>query len=246
MSLSDGRQKGTCSLWLKRRSQRGHRRPPPPVDRTPRRQLGPALAHRPRARLGSAERAAFHRALRAPASQDHQLNSRRSSRRTRAGDKKTTYETHNVTTVVNVTSYENRTVLENARLRRRNLNTARRRRRTKQHPTQVTIRETIIELENVTSRENVSVVVNETVLYNATYMRRRRRVIVDAPAFYSLNVGTTSRTTYCAISRTTSRSTRRTISPTTRAAAAWNSDTPSTRERRHPDAGLLMLRSSSM
>ena len=125
-------------------------------------------------------------------------------------DKKTQYDTHNTTTVVNVTSYENRTVLENVRLRRRNLNAARRRRRAKQHPTQVTIRETIIELENVTTRENVSVVVNETVLYNATYMSPRRRVIVDAPAFYSLNVGTTSRTTSCATSRTTSRSTRRT------------------------------------
>ena len=45
-------------------------------------------------------------------------------------DKKTKYTTHNTTSVVNVTSYENRTVLENARLRRRNLNAARRRRRT--------------------------------------------------------------------------------------------------------------------
>ena len=42
--------------------------------------------------------------------------------RPRAGDKKTTCDTHNTTTVVNVTSYENRSFLENARLRRRNLN----------------------------------------------------------------------------------------------------------------------------
>ena len=104
-------------------------------------------------------------------------------------DEKTQYTTHNTSTIINVTSFENRSVLENARPRRGNLNAARRRRRTKQHPTQVTIRETIIELDNVTTRENVSVVVNETVLYNATYMRQRRRGIVDAPAFYSLNVG---------------------------------------------------------
>ena len=39
----------------------------------------------------------------------------------RAGDKKTTYDTHNTTTVVNVTSFENRTVLENAQPRRGNL-----------------------------------------------------------------------------------------------------------------------------
>ena len=37
-------------------------------------------------------------------------------------DKKTTYDTHNITTVVNMTSYENRSFLENAPLRRRNLN----------------------------------------------------------------------------------------------------------------------------
>ena len=40
-------------------------------------------------------------------------------------DKKTEYSTHNTTTVVNVTTYENRTVLENVRLRRRNLNSTR-------------------------------------------------------------------------------------------------------------------------
>ena len=34
---------------------------------------------------------------------------------------------------------------------------------------QVTVYETIIELENVTSTQNVSVLVNETVRYNATY-----------------------------------------------------------------------------
>ena len=37
-------------------------------------------------------------------------------------DKKTQYDTQNTTTVVNVTSYENITKVENARLRRRNLN----------------------------------------------------------------------------------------------------------------------------
>ena len=35
--------------------------------------------------------------------------------RPRAGDKKTKYTTHNTTSIVNVTSYANRTVLENAR-----------------------------------------------------------------------------------------------------------------------------------
>ena len=40
-------------------------------------------------------------------------------------DKKTQYDTQNITTVVNVTSYENRTVLENVRLRRGNLNSIR-------------------------------------------------------------------------------------------------------------------------
>ena len=40
-------------------------------------------------------------------------------------DKKTQYDTHNTTTVVNLTSYENITVLENARPRRRNLNSTR-------------------------------------------------------------------------------------------------------------------------
>ena len=36
-------------------------------------------------------------------------------------------------------------------------------------PSQVTVYETVIELENVTSRQNISVIVNETILYNATY-----------------------------------------------------------------------------
>lgn len=45
--------------------------------------------------------------------------------RPRAGDKKTTYDTHNTTTIINITSYENRTVLENVRLRRGNLNSIR-------------------------------------------------------------------------------------------------------------------------
>ena len=38
--------------------------------------------------------------------------------RPRAGDKKTTYDTHNTTKVVNVTTYENVSTLENARPRR--------------------------------------------------------------------------------------------------------------------------------
>ena len=44
-------------------------------------------------------------------------------------DKKREYTTHNTTSVINVTSYANRTVLENARLRRRNLNSTPRGRR---------------------------------------------------------------------------------------------------------------------
>ena len=36
-------------------------------------------------------------------------------------------------------------------------------------PAQVTVFETVIELENVTSTQNVSVLINETVRYNATY-----------------------------------------------------------------------------
>ena len=43
-------------------------------------------------------------------------------------DKKTEYTTHNTSSVINVTSYANRTVLENARPRRRNLNSTRARR----------------------------------------------------------------------------------------------------------------------
>ena len=39
-------------------------------------------------------------------------------------EKKTSYETTNTTTVVNMTTYENRTVLENVRPRRGNLNAA--------------------------------------------------------------------------------------------------------------------------
>ena len=62
-------------------------------------------------------------------------------------DKKTTYDTHNTTTVLNITSYENITQVEN-----------------------VTITETIIQLENITTQENVSVLINETVRYNATYV----------------------------------------------------------------------------
>ena len=44
-------------------------------------------------------------------------------------DQKTEYTTHNTSSVINVTSYENRTVLENARPQRRNLNSTARGRR---------------------------------------------------------------------------------------------------------------------
>jgi len=40
-------------------------------------------------------------------------------------DKKTEYTTHNTSTIINVTSYENRTVLENARPQCGNLNSTR-------------------------------------------------------------------------------------------------------------------------
>ena len=40
-------------------------------------------------------------------------------------DKKTEYTTHNTSTIINVTSFENRSVLENARPRRGNLNNTR-------------------------------------------------------------------------------------------------------------------------
>ena len=108
------------------------------------------------------------------------------SPRPRAGDKKTTYESHNTTTVINLTSYENITHVEN-----------------------VTITETIIQLENVTTQENVSVLINETVRYNATYVcpsqkftsSRRPRVIACSHA------GTMSATTCSATLPTTSRST---------------------------------------
>ena len=40
-------------------------------------------------------------------------------------EKKTEYTTHNTSTIVNVTSFENRSVLENARPRRGNLNSTR-------------------------------------------------------------------------------------------------------------------------
>ena len=70
--------------------------------------------------------------------------------------------------MVNITTVANRTVLENAPPQRGNpsrfdaVNTT-------ASSTQVTVYETIIELENVTSTQNVSVLVNETVRYNATY-----------------------------------------------------------------------------
>ena len=95
-------------------------------------------------------------------------------------DKKTTYDTHNTTVVVNVTSFENVSFLENARPRRgtptrlptpstRQQRISTRISRQWRAPTQVTVTETIIELENVTSTQNVSVLINETVRYNATY-----------------------------------------------------------------------------
>ena len=40
-------------------------------------------------------------------------------------DEKTQYTTHNTSTIINVTSFENRSVLENARPRRGNLNSTR-------------------------------------------------------------------------------------------------------------------------
>ena len=81
---------------------------------------------------------------------------------------------------MNVTSFENVSVLENARPRRgtptrlptsstRRLRISTWKPRRWRTPTQVTIYETVIELENVTSRQNVSVIVNETIRYNATY-----------------------------------------------------------------------------
>ena len=108
------------------------------------------------------------------------------SSRPRAGDKKTTYDRHNTTSVVNVTTYENRSFIENARFRRGKSTrlptltayqylrgrraTPRERFRTSKDDdsAQVTVYETIIELENVTSTQNVSVLVNETVLFNTT------------------------------------------------------------------------------
>ena len=81
------------------------------------------------------------------------------SPRPRAGDKKTTYDTHNTTTVVNITSYENITQVEN-----------------------VTITETIVQLENITTQENVSVLINETVRYNATYVSESEIRVFASPA----------------------------------------------------------------
>ena len=56
-------------------------------------------------------------------------------------DKKTSYETTNTTTIVNLTSYFNQTVLEN-----------------------VTVTETVLQLENVTTRENVTREISYNVL----------------------------------------------------------------------------------
>ena len=95
------------------------------------------------------------------------------SPRPRAGDKKTTYESHNTTTVINLTSYENITHVEN-----------------------VTITETIIQLENVTTQENVSVLINETVRYNATYVSESEIHVFASPRVIARShAGTTSRTT---------------------------------------------------
>ena len=108
------------------------------------------------------------------------------SSRPRTGDKKTTYDRHNTTSVVNITTYENRSFIENARFRRGKSTrlptltayqylrgrraTPRERFRTSKDDdsAQVTVYETIIELENVTSKQNISVLVNETVLFNTT------------------------------------------------------------------------------
>ena len=158
------------------------------VNRTPRRQLGAALPHRSRARVGGAERSALPRTLRAPASQDHHQTITRAYNlpRPRAGDKKTTYDRRNTTSVVNITTYENRSFIENARFRRGKSTrlptltayqylrgrraTLRERFRTSKDDdsAQVTVYETIIELENITSKQNISVLVNETVLFNTT------------------------------------------------------------------------------
>ena len=68
---------------------------------------------------------------------------------------------------MNVTSFENVSVLENARPRRGNppwpdgFNTM-------APSPQVTVYETVIELENVTSQENVTTLINETVRFNTT------------------------------------------------------------------------------
>ena len=56
-------------------------------------------------------------------------------------DKKTSYETHNTTTIVNVTSYFNETRLEN-----------------------VTVTETVLQLENITTSENVTKEISYNVL----------------------------------------------------------------------------------
>ena len=63
-------------------------------------------------------------------------------------------------------------------------------------PSQVTVYETVIELENVTTTQNVSVLVNETVKYNATYLPRP--FFARAKHSDAARAGTTSRTTCCA------------------------------------------------
>ena len=76
---------------------------------------------------------------------------------------------------MNVTSFENVSVLENARPRRGNppwpdgFNTM-------APSPQVTVYETVIELENVTSQENVTTLINETVRFRflPSSIRRRR------------------------------------------------------------------------
>ena len=108
--------------------------------------------------------------------------------------------------MLNLTSYENITVLENAgrgaeiSTRLDALDQYPRGRRgdgvPRRAPSQVTVFETVIELENVTTTQNVSVLVNETVKYNATYLPRP--FFARAKHSDAARAGTTSRTTCCA------------------------------------------------
>ena len=125
MSLPDGRRKGTCSLWLKRSRPCGKKTGPRPLastQSTGRRAgnwvllslVGLALASAALSVLLYIEPCGRPR---------HEISNQTITlaynlSRPRAGDKKTTYDTHNTTTVVNVTTYENVSTLENARPRR--------------------------------------------------------------------------------------------------------------------------------